>query len=697
MSGRAAPVRIAAALSAAVVLLGAVTAHAAKDKRGDAPSDGKIPPFERINALPRHCGQYPRFAVAWAPLAFDGRVEAVYPHDLLAGRVIVLTDRHMWLSEDGGGTWRPLEAGSPGKLGRIRALVFDPLEVDTFYAAVAGKGLWVTRDNGKSFTQLGSRQTGLASDEVVGITFWRHDPELRTLLLAHGDSAPGLSRSTDGGKTWRVLHDRYHIYRIEGGRITDYGGLLIVAADRRSPDVHNVYHCLVLDDFWMEVASDLAVTGMVTPTILKAGDNWRGMPVFFSTVDDGLYAVSKVGGTHVGPKDAKRFASIGVTWGRTADQQLIYAYAPRELGLVVGSTPGLETTWSDAHGLPTGPFVREGAAIRANATGTVLYAVANNGLSRGAVYTGPHAIGGLSVTPPVLRINIAQINDTLDRLRERLDSVRRRRRAAAEAERLLEATQAFEKLTAANEVTIAARIAGAAPPQSVTVDLSRMGGLERTAMFDDGQHRDGKAGDGVYACSFRADPRGMRVGQGEWRITRGPMGLTVTAVEAKTGRLSGAVAVVGVYDTPSGFGFHAREQQVDVAGGPWRQAFGGPQHPKDVSDQVALSFDIRTDLPGDEEVYVQLVDAPPFSTETRTPPLAILKEGLVPGGRLGTAYVSVVVPMKRLLQETPDFLVRDLGQVVFTGSGESSGSYWIRDIRFHIDPRVLEPKKGNVP
>jgi photosystem II stability/assembly factor-like uncharacterized protein len=97
-------------------------------------------------------------------------------------------------STDGGATWvdvRP--AGLPSL--DIHGFANDRNHPGRLYAAVAGEGLYVSRNNGRSFS--------LASAEVGGAVFALAVlPDGRILA---GDFKHGLLASRDGGKTWQLL------------------------------------------------------------------------------------------------------------------------------------------------------------------------------------------------------------------------------------------------------------------------------------------------------------------------------------------------------------------------------------------------------------------------------------------------------------------------------------------------------------
>jgi hypothetical protein len=615
---------------------------------------------------------------------------------LLDGRAILVTTDGLYASEDAGRTWTPLKGTSRDKIGEAAAIHFKPDAPDTYYLATSDKGIWATDDGGKSFRQIGTESNGLAANETVDVRVFLGDRQFKTLLAAHGDASPGLSRSTDGGKTWEVLQRGYSVHLIEPGMpYGDYRNLFLVASPTDRPEIRNVYHCAAMGDHWQAVAGDLIVTDLAGPSLDEGWSDWRGRHVYFATADAGVYGISKTEVARLGPEEHSRCSSVATTWARTADTELMVLYETGRLGMVV-STDGLKT-WRNFIGpLPVGPFVRQGAHIRPNASGTAFYAVANGRLYRGRVYTGPHTIEDLAVKPPVLHLMSDRLQEAELELQEKLQQFRRRRQAAPHAQELLADLQAFADVADGGRVTITARVTGETPPAGVTIDTSRLGGSGETPMFDDGEHADGRKGDGVYGAFVLIDPRAARTAQGDWRHPRGRVGLTVTAVSAK-GELSGAVAALGLYDVPTGFRLFGRdnERKIGVEGESWRVEFGGGREGHDITGQTAIVFDLRVSPGGaGKDVRVRLRDAPPFSMPTETPGIALVRDGYVPGGAVPGEYVRVVVPLRRLLEPAEGFVPTHFSRVVFSGEGGFRGAYWVRDLRFEADPAALDSGKG---
>lgn len=97
-------------------------------------------------------------------------------------------------SEDGGETWTDLDPETLPSLD-LHGFAVDPRDPGTLYAAVAGEGLYSSRDGGVSFE--------LVSEEVGGAVYGLAvTPDGRILA---GDGQQGLIESRDGGETWRQL------------------------------------------------------------------------------------------------------------------------------------------------------------------------------------------------------------------------------------------------------------------------------------------------------------------------------------------------------------------------------------------------------------------------------------------------------------------------------------------------------------
>ena len=95
-------------------------------------------------------------------------------------------------SSDGGASWSDVRpAGLPSL--DIHGFAVDPSDARTLYAAVAGQGLYRSRDGGRSFALMSSQVGG----NVMALAVMRDGR-----ILA-GDMRQGLLQSSDGGASWK--------------------------------------------------------------------------------------------------------------------------------------------------------------------------------------------------------------------------------------------------------------------------------------------------------------------------------------------------------------------------------------------------------------------------------------------------------------------------------------------------------------
>ena len=594
-------------------------------------------------------------------------------------------------------------------------MAFRPDVPDTFYAATDERGLWLTEDAGKTFRQVGSKQAGMACDSVQGVCLWPEDSRFQTLYATHGLKAAGISRSFNAGQSWTVVARDYNVDRLF---VPLAAGWHARANPRRRPPGlrapgANAVPVHAPEDLWSEILRDVV---FVNGVMAMSREH-----IYVASADRGLCRVDGTGSFPIGPPGVNAYASIGVTWGPRGDKELLYAYEPERLGLVT-SLDGMATFATPGKGVYVGPFIKEGAHVRASANGGRFFAAVNGALQVGYVRTRGISVTDARVEPPVFTYERTTYEQAQTDLREIVNRYREAPTAVELARRVMERAEEARKTYGGGELTITARVtAPHGKPAGVTVDLSELRGPADARMFDDGKHGDGDANDGVYGVKFAIDPRNLQNPENHVLAPAGAHGLSIKAVAAEGGAISGAVAVLAVFDRPDAMLFWSdrsytalKAESGDAAPvaqvpkdealfgnkclkfqtgqKPWSLALGGQGYEgRDISGCIALSFWVRSDSAG--ELNVCLRDMPEFADVTASSAVAVVKDALVEGGKLTGDWHRVVIPLPRLLAAVPNFRVSQLGQIVFSGDGKPPATIWIDRVVFDPNAATVENEK----
>ncbi len=116
-------------------------------------------------------------------------------------RVLMGAHYHLYESNDGGKSWRPLSSQM------VLSMVPDTIHPSTLYAVSLQNGLEKSTNGGTKWTRIG---TSIPKGRITGITL---DPKGR-ILLAYG---VGIYRSVDGGAQWTNVLAKQSIYNIAVG------------------------------------------------------------------------------------------------------------------------------------------------------------------------------------------------------------------------------------------------------------------------------------------------------------------------------------------------------------------------------------------------------------------------------------------------------------------------------------------------
>ena len=97
--------------------------------------------------------------------------------------------------------------GGYSGIGRVNCIAFHPTDVNTYWVGTAAGGLWVTNDNGASWTCLTDNNGVLAVSDIIIPTDYATS---NTIYIATGDkdawnnNSIGVLKSTNSGLTWNV-------------------------------------------------------------------------------------------------------------------------------------------------------------------------------------------------------------------------------------------------------------------------------------------------------------------------------------------------------------------------------------------------------------------------------------------------------------------------------------------------------------
>jgi len=666
--------------------------------------------FTWSGSLPRFTATYAPRPLAWEALATPTGVRAVFPHPARSETIYALTAAGgLMRSDDDAATWRHLPLAGLDAAAAITSLAFRPGEPETFCLGTRAHGVWISRDGGNRAQQIGSKAAGMASDAVASLVYAPGDPFLRTLLVAHGKDAPGISRGDTGEGTWTVVARDHVVYRIIPGDPETHD-LYLFAAETAAPDTVGVYYTAVLEVFWQRLISD------TLPTDAVWLDARRAMCV--TTLDKGITRAAGNSGTveSLGGEDLEWF-SAATTWGAHADQELLCLYQPSKRGLLT-TTNDLTTALELSRGLYHGTFVSEGSHIRPNAGGTRFYGAINGALWVGRV-DGPLRVDTIAVTPAAVTIAASALDESRWRSYDEdvHDFVIARRAAPLSAE-LAGTLRELNGAIPNGAVTLQARVTSPAGTGTVvTADLSRFG-LSADAPL-------APASNGLYRAAFDVTREGIARHKNEWRPAwPGPIPITVTA-RVPDALPAGGVGLFSLYVRPETFTFWSEGKglmqraasglvtfdcvrdprraasgqfflRLDAGPGPWQISLGHSRMHQNIGNFYAMTFQIRSIGPADEDLQVHLADNPTYSYPTITPGVSLVAGGHVAGGAIvPDAWRQVTVPVADLLRGAEGFLPEFFGWVVFSGDSATRRTYLVDDIRFIVLRKELDQEVRN--
>jgi len=635
-------------------------------------------------------------------------VHGVFPHPADPRTAWAATASGLFKTADAGRTWQAIPTASAARLGVVSHLVCCPADDNRLLAGTDANGLFLSTDGGKTWKRLGSDADQPASAHVAWVDFDPIDPSWRTILLTHGLSAPGISISRDLGKTWAVFGtDRYlRGFAKDGDTIIAAGSM--VQTEGKTWGIHR--------SGWDGQRWEECNRGLQPSEVALA--TFRPVRFMFATRTGRILTSSDDGRTWY---DAAQVAdaswvSVFFTNGPTDATEVLAAYDPYRHGLVLSARRfRAGSRFSRNRGLYVGPFVKSGARCRANANGSVFYAVLNDALwiaRRVPSGTGPTV--ALAMTrAPMLWLELDAVRAAEEALHAR---IARAAGAVSPTGSVSAIAGAYRDLRARRSrlgFTVLAKVVHPAGPtavKAVTVDLSLLGGPRDAELYDDGKHDDGAPGDGLWAR--RGDFSPDRLGSLPPGDPRPPLpgrsALTVTAFDASgaSDSWSAPLAVHRRPETlslwPGGRGLRfpstltegpvsvrdAGEELIFSAAGPgpWRGAWIMGAGGMNISGRRFLTFEICGSV--NQELYVHLVDRYFVGSDIIDEPHFSRGAPLLGGGYLKAitpTFQKVRIPVSRLLPKRWLFLRKHgAGIALSAGANAKPAEYAVRKVQ--LDP-----------
>jgi hypothetical protein len=572
----------------------------------------------------------------------------VFPAPADAEVALVTSAQGLWRTKDCAATWELIPRTGPDMLGTVSHIAICPAYPDRLALASIDKGVLLSEDGGKTWSPGGGVPAGLAGKAVEFVTFSEEDRSWRTLLACHGEAHAGLSRSIDGGKTWRVLSPRWFFrYVVELD-----AAMAGASAPLDEPDNWSIAFSRNFGEDWrVVVRGQEGQAACVTATrreyrVFRAAVQVGWRPDVLWGVRKGPLLLSQdfeESYFQVGPPGESRWASVFTTPGALADVQWLWAYDPYRNGLVCAQTGAPRAPWqANSHGLPVTSMTMRGATAAANSQGTRFYACVNRSLYVGTPAgeeAGP-AIRSAAADPPVLMFPPHSVDQGYEKLKEALAAAAAGGNDPAAAAGLKappppKKPKEIPPIRSLDFRVVVTHPRGPGAVTSVRVEPDVLG-LAPVTLFDDGAHNDGAAGDGVWGVTipFRTVPNYRGTAQDPRRALPGIRPIAVKAVDNE-GKVAAWTMMLGVFYEPGpflywdgGYAWGARSvvsegkatitcvkdpagkaHHIQIKGekGPWTMCWANAAGNHDITGLAFACFEL-TASPGASDVAFCLVD-----------------------------------------------------------------------------------------
>jgi len=615
---------------------------------------------------------------------------------------------------DAGATWKPVAAASAEAVGEVTALACCAADDNRLVIGTESKGLLLSTDAGKTFKRMGAGKEKPAHAHIAFVRFDHTDPSWRTVMATHGLRGAGISITRDLGQTWDIqATDRYLTSFFKRAGTLVASGALVETEGR----VWGIHRSGFDGQRWEEYKPGIRPGGGSTAML-----RWNDF--YYSTLDGEVLMSENDGRTWrtISKSDGTAWVSLLFTHGATDQTEILATYDPHRRGLVLNNRRG--RGGSDAarsKGLYVGPFVKSGASCQANANGTVYYIVLNNSLwigRRALAAKGPTVVQA-RCEPATLWLQTAAMTRAGRQLHAAIATAASGAPSDAVVLDISRNFRNYNDHKKTMEFTVQAQVhhpKGPRAVKAVTVNLGLLGGERAAALFDDGKHADGKAGDGLWARPIRFSPAGFSaLPRSDRRSPLPGLGaMTVTAADTAGASASwSAVVSIQRFPTPiapfpggrASAPDHRAEEPVPrceartdgheqamlaraTRPGPWLAMWGKGfrEFSFDISGLKTISFEIKGSP--NQELHFQIYDLYTSGADVMDEPHLSRPIALIGGGYLKSitpAYQKVRIPIKALLPKGVLFLRRMAQGVALSApKGGKAGAYYIRNIR--LDP-----------
>jgi photosystem II stability/assembly factor-like uncharacterized protein len=638
--------------------------------------------------------------IVWQPNLSLKMVERIFPSPHDPSRVLIATRDGLAQTLDDGQTWTLLPNTGRETLGRLSDLCYSPYDENNLCLGTKDKGVFRSKDGGKTWANAGRTENGLISLRVVRVVCQPGDRCFNTFYALHGEDVLGMSKTLDGGKRWSKIAEQGYFSDLlfSGSQFVTCGCLT------DEPDVWRVANSRDGGKLWYECARNKLIYACAASRI-DPDRQWFG-------VQGG--GILRSDDWEVCGPESGNWRSFFTTFGERSDKEVLFAYDPHAQGLLM-SKDRFGTWVTENDGLFIHRLIKEGANVCAPATGATFYASINGQLYIGRrIFPNVPNLSRPKTSPSVVRVPYHGYLAAAGELQAKLRAISGARHAGSTAVTLHKTIKDLSQWSASLGVYVTVRVTPDETRKvaSVTIDLSPLLGPDKAEMFDDGKHNDGAANDGVYGLSVPVPPRCLDryAPNDKGPKLPGQTALNLTAVDS-AGAASHGVVLLSVHPCAENmlywngdsarWGFNmthmgeCRIAEFENAGrtgkglriraekGPWSCGWGADFNPKNVSDQGAFTFWIKAPPAPGRDIKFALQDAPyreyvaSFSNE-----IWLIKDGYLKERK--DEYQQVRIPMSKLLSLT-GFQTDQCGGFAFGGNSPEGDDFYVDDLGFETE------------